>query len=155
MILVSSKPLQSQPIGHLKMPKICPLPVKSFIGRKEILDKMCQYFNSGHKSQHVFVLHGLGGAGKSQLAFKFLEDAQTNHWYVWYYYIYDEYIIKCLSGSLIFFMLMPQINRHWKLTLQLSLLLMLRNQLMHASTGFQLNTVKIGFFSLIMLMMSS
>jgi len=83
MILVSSKLPQSRPIGHLKVPKICPLPVKSFIGRKEILDKMCQYFNSGHKSQHVFVLHGLGGAGKSQLAFKFLEDAQINHWYVW------------------------------------------------------------------------
>jgi len=83
MIVVSSKPSQFHPIGHLKMPKICPLPVKSFIGRKEILDRMHQYFNSGHKSQHVFVLHGLGGAGKSQLAFKFLEDAQTNHWYVW------------------------------------------------------------------------
>jgi len=82
IILVSSKP-SLQPIGHLKMSKICPLPVKSFIGRREILDKMYQYFNSGHKSQHVFVLYGLGGAGKSQLAFKFLEDAQTNHWYVW------------------------------------------------------------------------
>ena len=82
MILVSSRPLQSQPFGHLKMPKICPLPVKSFIGRKEILDKMHQCFSSSHKSQHVFVLHGLGGAGKSQLAFKFLDDAQTNRWYV-------------------------------------------------------------------------
>jgi hypothetical protein len=80
MILVSPRPAQSQPIGHLKMPKTCPLPVKSFTGRKEILDKIHQYFNSGHKSQHVFVLHGLGGAGKSQLAFKFLDDSQTNEW---------------------------------------------------------------------------
>jgi len=60
------------------MHKACPLPVKSFIGRKEILDKMSQYFNSNHKFQHVFVLHGLGGSGKSQLAFKFLEDSQAN-----------------------------------------------------------------------------
>jgi len=63
------------------MPKGCPLPVKSFIGRKEILDKMSQYLNSDHKSQHVFVLHGLGGSGKSQLAFKFLDDSQANQWY--------------------------------------------------------------------------
>jgi len=64
------------------MPKTCPLPVKSFIGRKEILDKMSQYFNSDDKSQHVFVLHGLGGSGKSQLAFKFLEDSQAHKWCV-------------------------------------------------------------------------
>ena len=43
---------------------------------------MFQYFNSDQKSQHVFVLHGLGGSGKSQLAFKFLEDSQANKWCV-------------------------------------------------------------------------
>ena len=91
IILVSSRPPQYQPFGHLKISKICPLPVKFFIGRKEILHKMHQYFNSGHKSQHVFVLHGLGGSGKSQVAYKFLEDAQTNQWYVWYYQICSEY----------------------------------------------------------------
>jgi hypothetical protein len=32
MILVSPKPPQSQAFSHLKMAKICPLPVKSFIG---------------------------------------------------------------------------------------------------------------------------
>ena len=81
MILVSPRPAESQSTNHPKVVKICPLPVKSFIGRKEILDKMSQYFYSGHKAQHVFVLHGLGGSGKSQLAFKFLEDSQANQWY--------------------------------------------------------------------------
>jgi len=84
IILVSSRLAQSQPTDHLKVVKISPLPVKSFTGRKEILDKMSQYFYSGHKAQHVFVLHGLGGAGKSQLAFKFLEDSQANQWYDFY-----------------------------------------------------------------------
>ena len=69
-------PQQSLATGQLKMHKICPLPVKSFIGRKEILDKMGQYFDTS-KDQHVFVLHGLGGSGKSQLAFKFLEDSKN------------------------------------------------------------------------------
>jgi hypothetical protein len=81
MVSVSPRPQQSLPIDQLKVHKMCPLPVKSFIGRKEILDKMCKYFDSGDKSQRVFVLHGLGGSGKSQLAFKFLEDSQTGHRY--------------------------------------------------------------------------
>ena len=80
MVSVSPRPQQSLPIGQLKH-KICPLPVKSFMGQKEILDKMCKYFDSGEKGQHVFVLHGLGGSGKSQLAFKFLEDSKTDHRY--------------------------------------------------------------------------
>jgi len=84
IVLVSSRLAQSQPTDHLKVVKICPPPVKSFIGRKEILEKMSQYFYSDHKAQHIFVLHGLGGSGKSQLAFKFLEDAQANQWYDFY-----------------------------------------------------------------------
>src|SRR6266581_9466936 len=81
MVSVSPRPQQFLPIGQLKVHKICPLPVKSFTGRKEILDKMCKYFDTGVKDQHVFVLHGLGGSGKSQLAFKFLEDSKNVHRY--------------------------------------------------------------------------
>jgi predicted alpha/beta-fold hydrolase len=72
------------------MPKICPLPVKFFTGRKDIFDKMHQYFDTSSDTQHVFVLHGLGGSGKSQLAFKFLDDAQRNQWYG-FYQMYDKY----------------------------------------------------------------
>ena len=79
MVSVSPRPQQSLAIGQLKVHKICPLPVKSFIGRKEILDKMGQYFDTSYQDQHVFVLHGLGGSGKSQLAFKFLEDSGNNN----------------------------------------------------------------------------
>jgi len=56
--------------------KLCPPPVASFIGRKDILDKMRSYFDTESASQRVFVLHGLGGAGKSQLAFKFVEESK-------------------------------------------------------------------------------
>jgi adenylylsulfate kinase-like enzyme len=45
------------------------------MGRKEILDKMHRYFGADCGSQHVFVLHGLGGSGKSQLAFKFVQES--------------------------------------------------------------------------------
>ena len=56
--------------------KLCPPPVASFIGRKDILDKLHSYFDSESACQRIFVLHGLGGAGKSQLAFKFIEESK-------------------------------------------------------------------------------
>ncbi|KAK7052619.1 FabD/lysophospholipase-like protein [Favolaschia claudopus] len=58
--------------------KMCPLPVPSFTGRQEILDEIHQYFVQDLGSRKVFVLHGLGGSGKSQLAFKFVQQAQTS-----------------------------------------------------------------------------
>ncbi|KAK6971328.1 hypothetical protein R3P38DRAFT_3413289 [Favolaschia claudopus] len=58
--------------------KMCPLPVPSFTGQQEILDEIHQYFVQDLGSRKVFVLHGLGGSGKSQLAFKFVQQAQTS-----------------------------------------------------------------------------
>ncbi|KAJ6535505.1 P-loop containing nucleoside triphosphate hydrolase protein [Mycena capillaripes] len=68
--------------------KLCPLPVSSFTGRKDILQKMVRYFDSDQGSvQHIFVLHGLGGSGKSQLAFKFLQESKVNHRFSEIFYI--------------------------------------------------------------------
>ncbi|KAF8961379.1 hypothetical protein BDZ97DRAFT_1208591 [Flammula alnicola] len=79
--LISPRPpLAVESIQHIKERKLCPLPVRSFTGRKDILDKMRRYFDSDGKFQSVFVLYGLGGSGKSQLAFKFLRESQdTKH----------------------------------------------------------------------------
>jgi hypothetical protein len=68
-------------IQHAKVRKLCPLPVASFTGRNEILEKMKKYFDSDVEFQRVFVLHGLGGSGKSQIAFKFLQESQANKRY--------------------------------------------------------------------------
>jgi len=60
-----------------KLPgQLCPPPVASFTGRKDILNKMRSYFDTDCASQRIFVLHGLGGAGKSQLSFKFIEESR-------------------------------------------------------------------------------
>jgi len=69
---------------HVNECKLCPLPVASFTGRKAILDKLHRYFDSDGGMQRVFVLYGLGGSGKSQLAFKFLQECQVNKQYVSY-----------------------------------------------------------------------
>ncbi|KAJ7708541.1 hypothetical protein B0H14DRAFT_3172584 [Mycena olivaceomarginata] len=67
--------------------KLCPLPVSSFTGRKDILQGMHQHFDCNRGSRHIFVLHGLGGSGKSELAFKFLQDSQAHHRFSEIFYI--------------------------------------------------------------------
>jgi len=53
----------------------------------DILDKMRSYFDSEGAGQRIFVLYGLGGAGKSQLAFKFIEGSKGKRYVNWLYKI--------------------------------------------------------------------
>ncbi|KAJ7711352.1 hypothetical protein B0H16DRAFT_600731 [Mycena metata] len=53
----------------------CPPPSRIFQGRQAILDKMHQFFNTDSGEQHIYVLYGLGGAGKTQIALKFIEQS--------------------------------------------------------------------------------
>jgi tRNA A37 threonylcarbamoyladenosine biosynthesis protein TsaE len=46
-----------------------------FQGRQKILDKMHDYFTQELGKQHIYVLHGLGGAGKTQIGLKFIEES--------------------------------------------------------------------------------
>ncbi|KAJ6483656.1 hypothetical protein DFH09DRAFT_1461458 [Mycena vulgaris] len=55
--------------------KVCPPPTLCFTGREGILRKMTEYFNTDVGRRHIFLLHGLGGAGKRQIAFKFVEQS--------------------------------------------------------------------------------
>jgi hypothetical protein len=56
--------------------KTCPFPTRVFTGRRNVIDQMHAYFSSNIGMCHVFVLYGLGGAGKSQIAYKFIEESQ-------------------------------------------------------------------------------
>ncbi|KAJ6564845.1 hypothetical protein B0H19DRAFT_1068345 [Mycena capillaripes] len=51
----------------------CPPPSRIFHGRQAILDKMHQFFTPNLGEQQIYVLHGLGGAGKTQTALKFIQ----------------------------------------------------------------------------------
>ncbi|KAJ7714723.1 hypothetical protein B0H16DRAFT_519357 [Mycena metata] len=53
----------------------CPLPSRIFQGRQAILDKMHQFFNMDSGEQQIYVLYGLGGAGKTQVALKFIKES--------------------------------------------------------------------------------
>ncbi|KAJ7719820.1 P-loop containing nucleoside triphosphate hydrolase protein [Mycena metata] len=54
----------------------CPPPSRIFCGRQEILNKMHHFF-SDTEIQHTYVLHGLGGAGKTQISLKFIKESSS------------------------------------------------------------------------------
>ncbi|THH20457.1 hypothetical protein EW146_g905 [Bondarzewia mesenterica] len=60
--------------GH----KRCPPPSDIFTGRADILSRMHDFFAAEWNRQRVYVLYGLGGAGKSQLAYKFVQECQMD-----------------------------------------------------------------------------
>ncbi|KAJ6547999.1 hypothetical protein DFH09DRAFT_1281720 [Mycena vulgaris] len=51
----------------------CPPPSRIFHGRQNILHKMHKFFEQDLDKQHIYLLHGLGGAGKTQIGLKFIE----------------------------------------------------------------------------------
>jgi len=55
----------------------CPRPSRIFHGRQDILDQMSNYFKQDDGKQHVYLLYGLGGSGKTQLALKFIAQSST------------------------------------------------------------------------------
>lgn len=50
-----------------------PPPSLSFVGRGDILQQMETCFFDGSGKRRVFVLYGLGGAGKTQIALTFVD----------------------------------------------------------------------------------
>ncbi|KAJ6547910.1 hypothetical protein DFH09DRAFT_631922 [Mycena vulgaris] len=52
----------------------CPPPSRIFHGRQNILDKMHKFFEQDLDKQHIYLLHGLGGAGKTQIGLRFIEE---------------------------------------------------------------------------------
>ncbi|KAJ6459261.1 P-loop containing nucleoside triphosphate hydrolase protein [Mycena sanguinolenta] len=59
----------SQVVNH------CPPASRNFHGRQTILDTMHAFFAQDTQKQKIYVLYGLGGAGKTQIALKFIEES--------------------------------------------------------------------------------
>ncbi|KAJ7289418.1 hypothetical protein C8J57DRAFT_431685 [Mycena rebaudengoi] len=57
---------------------VCPPPSQMFHGRRDILDKMHTYFSQDIGRRHVSLLHGLGGAGKTQICLKFMDETDKS-----------------------------------------------------------------------------
>ncbi|KAJ7787058.1 hypothetical protein B0H14DRAFT_290030 [Mycena olivaceomarginata] len=61
----------SQIVNH------CPPPSRIFHGRRDVLDKMHHFFTSNAGTQNIYVLYGLGGIGKTQIALKFIQESSS------------------------------------------------------------------------------
>lgn len=93
---VSSTHQSTESNGRARERKRCPLPVSSFEGRKSSLKTMHQHYAINLKTQHILVLYGLGGSGKSQLAYKFVEECQETNRYRFSATVCYICVIKCL-----------------------------------------------------------
>ncbi|KAF8599742.1 FabD lysophospholipase-like protein, partial [Ceratobasidium sp. AG-I] len=62
----------SKPVKKRSGAVRCPPPSRAFTGRVDIINHMRAYFSTDCQTQRLFVLHGLGGAGKTQLALSFI-----------------------------------------------------------------------------------
>ncbi|KAJ7712810.1 hypothetical protein B0H16DRAFT_1479118 [Mycena metata] len=74
--LTTDQALRLQNVQASQIASHCPPPSRIFCGRQDILDKMHQFF-SDTGIQHTYVLHGLGGAGKTQIALKFINESSA------------------------------------------------------------------------------
>lgn len=63
----------SSPNALATLSGYCPLPTSLFTGRSMEVGLVTRYFENNEQAQQVFVLHGLGGAGKTQTALKSVE----------------------------------------------------------------------------------
>ena len=105
-----------KPAGQQPRLKHCPPPVDAFTGRQDVLAQMRDFFFNGSRKRHVFVLYGVGGAGKTQIALKFIEMCQdeTVPWSLFHTMVLFASVILNFSfpGSRIYFSsMLPQPKR--------------------------------------------
>ncbi|KAJ7864423.1 P-loop containing nucleoside triphosphate hydrolase protein [Mycena olivaceomarginata] len=75
--LASQQAFQPSNIQAYQIINHCPPPSRIFQGRRDILDKMHYFFASDVGIQHIYVLYGLGGAGKTQITLKFINESSS------------------------------------------------------------------------------
>ncbi|KAJ7895630.1 hypothetical protein B0H14DRAFT_3125286 [Mycena olivaceomarginata] len=76
-VTVNNSNARSAAIPASQIVNHCPLPSRMFCGRQDILDKMHCFFASNAGIQNIYVLHGLGGIGKTQIGLKFIQESSS------------------------------------------------------------------------------
>lgn len=68
-------------IGHEKHRgvMICPPPTSLFVGREQPVHQAAAYLLDDRTQRKIFIIHGLGGAGKTQMALRIVEKT-LEHW---------------------------------------------------------------------------
>ncbi|KAF8143453.1 hypothetical protein K438DRAFT_2109361 [Mycena galopus ATCC 62051] len=81
----------SQVLNH------CPPPSKNFQGRQAILNEMHWFFAENTGVEHIYVLYGLGGAGKTQIALKAIADSTRNIFDMFEFRFTDRLLVDASS----------------------------------------------------------
>ncbi|KAJ7194276.1 hypothetical protein GGX14DRAFT_679055 [Mycena pura] len=68
----------SEVLSKIEEISSCPPASRIFHGRQIILESMEQFFASNQSGQQIYVLYGLGGSGKTQIALKFIEQHKAH-----------------------------------------------------------------------------
>ena len=62
---------------------VMPNPSHRFTGRTEVIAELRRHFSNAHPSarkRKFFLLHGMGGIGKTQICLKFVEEMIMSDW---------------------------------------------------------------------------
>jgi hypothetical protein len=83
---------------HKLVVRSCPSPTSIFTGRKDILLQLHECFTSSPTSvesakQRRFVLYGIGGGGKTQIALKFVKECQVESLPQRYAFVSDLHVV--------------------------------------------------------------
>ncbi|KAJ7257645.1 hypothetical protein C8J57DRAFT_1721026 [Mycena rebaudengoi] len=92
-VLTVMSPVDATPPTLKSITNNCPLPSRIFHGRQIVLDRMHSYFLQDFGKQKIFLLHGLGGAGKTQIALKFIAKYSSR--------FSDIFLIDCSTSETI------------------------------------------------------
>ncbi|KAG9085699.1 hypothetical protein FRC06_003491, partial [Ceratobasidium sp. 370] len=78
--------IQTHKVPQTSGVKLCPLPTPVFTGREDEIGRVTGCISQGDKRRCIFVLYGLGGTGKTQIALKTIERTQD----MWTYIVYVD-----------------------------------------------------------------
>lgn len=94
---------------------LCPLPTSLFTGREQPVRKAVDYLLGSSTKRKVFVVHGLGGAGKTQMALRIVEKTRE-HWADIVYA--DATSVETIETALKAFAELKRIGNTYRSTLQ-------------------------------------
>ncbi|QRV92221.1 kinesin light chain [Ceratobasidium sp. AG-Ba] len=76
--VVEDGEIQPRNTSHAAGYKACPAPTPDFTGRRDTIEQIVACISGGNTQRCVFVLYGLGGSGKTQLALKTVQQTWDN-----------------------------------------------------------------------------
>ncbi|KAE9397804.1 hypothetical protein BT96DRAFT_1020591 [Gymnopus androsaceus JB14] len=82
------------PSGYVEGMTHCPTSTAFFTGRDDALQNLATFFSVNESRRSIFLLHGLGGAGKTQCALEFIRRFKGRFTQIYFISAHSEELIK-------------------------------------------------------------